>query len=423
VFNWLINLAIAPTRLDENSIVYLMNDPGTPNLKKLVPVPSMMSPSYKVKNYTGGGHLLDTTGGRAAQVFTVITETLKWVQHHSPEHLPNWASGLPLLVDPEAGEALNAYYYRKGMKFFSSGKLHTALSSDVVAHELGHAIFDSFRPDTWSVASLELWSFHEAFGDITAIITNLQNEEVIDALLKDKYLDKDNMVSRIGEQIGKAIYNINKGTDGRNPLYLRNAATKFDYANPNTLPKRGKNNVIIAEAHSFGRIMLSALYEIWHKMYEYNVLRGLGQKHALVVSRNLFSRYLLTAIVIVPKTPRFFQSFARTLMWVSQQDGHPHYHGILRKVFLDRKMVGEIEAQQLPADGVETIKLSEEIEIGILSHNPLYEVEIEIPADSIEEGIVDAKLCLDLLHQNNSVSDSEETPFEIQNNRLTRTHI
>jgi hypothetical protein len=421
VFNWLRTLTNVPT-LDEKSIVYLMNDPGTPTLRKLIPVPIMASPSYKVRNYSGGGHILNTTGGRAAQTFVVITETLKWVQRHAPEQLSNWATGLPLVVDPEAGEDLNAYYYRKGMKFFYSGNVYTALSADVVAHELGHAIFDSFRPDTWSVASLELWSFHEAFADMTAILTALQNEEIINLLLKDRYLEKDNLVSRVGEQIGKAIYDIKKGEDGRSPLYLRNAATKFKYADPSTLGTRGRHDVIVAESHSFGRIMLGALYAIWHKMYEYNVLRGLNQKHALVVSRNLFSKYLLTAITIVPKTPRFFQSFARSLMWVAQQD-NPIYHKLIREILIDWKIVGEIDAQSDINDGVEVIKLSEEMEIGILAHNPLYEVEVEIPTDNRQEGIEDAKRCLDLLNQTNSVSDMEATPFEIQDNKLIRTHI
>ena len=422
VLNWFRTLTNSPKTLDKNSIVYLMNDPGTPTLNKLIPVPSMASPSYKVKNYNGGGHLLNTTRGRSAQVFTVITETLKWVQNHAPKQLPNWATGLPLVVDPEAGQDLNAYYYRKGMKFFYSGDVYTALSSDVVAHELGHAIFDSFRPDTWSVASLELWSFHEAFADMTSILTVLQNEEIIDILLKDKYLEKNNLVSRIGEQIGKAIYDINKGEDGRKPLYLRNAAVKFDYVDPNTLPTRGKNDVIVAESHSFGRIMLGALYEIWHKMYEYNVLRGLDQKQALIISRDLFSKYLLTAITIVPKTPRFFQSFARTFMWVAEQD-NSHYHAVIREVFMDWKIVGYFEAQSIPNDGIEIIKLSEEIEMGVLNHNPLYEVEVEIPADSRQYGIADAKRCLDLLNQTNAVGDDETTPFEIQNNKLIRTYI
>lgn len=77
----------------------------------------------------------------------------------------------------------------------------------------------------------------------------------------------------------------------------------------------------------------------------------------------------------------------------------------------------------MPTDGVEVIKLSDEIEIGTLSHNPLYEIDIEIPANNREDGLADAKLCLDLLHQSNSVGNDESTPFEIQDNKLIRTHI
>lgn len=423
VFNLFRNLMFK-SLVNKNSIVYLMNDPGTPDIKKVVPVPEMMSPPYKVKGYSGGGHELNTTGGRAAQTFVTITETLKWVQKHAPKPLPRWVTGLPLLVDPEAGQDLNAYYHRRGMKFFYSGDVYTSLSSDVVAHELGHAVFDSFRPDTWNVASLELWSFHEAYADITAILTALQHKEIINLMLRFQYLRKDNLASRVGEQIGKAIYNINKGEDGRKSTHLRNASEKFEYVNPNSLTKSGKHDTIHAESHSFGRIMLGALYTIWYRMYEENVLRGLKQHHALEVSRDLFSKYLLVAITAVPKTPRFFRSFANTLMWVARKND-PINHNIMLDVFTEWKIVEKLEvrSQSMPTDGVEVVKLSNEMEIGTLSHNPLYEVEVEIPSDNREDGLADAKLCLDLLHQSDSVGSDESTPFEIQDNKLVRTHI
>jgi hypothetical protein len=44
----------------------------------------------------------------------------------------------------------------------------------VVCHELGHAILDALKPQLFNVASTEAGAFHEAFGDISAILCALQ---------------------------------------------------------------------------------------------------------------------------------------------------------------------------------------------------------------------------------------------------------
>lgn len=463
MFNWMKNILFKNNDVKAlsfntmNPIIYLMNDPSMPKFWKHMPVQPQESPSYNVKNYKGGGYSLKTAEGKAAQVFTVITETLKWVNRHAPHKLNNWACGTTLSVNPTAGKKLNAFYNRKSVKFFYYNELYTAMSSDVIAHELGHAIFDSYRPDTWNTTFLELWSFHEAFADMTSIITSLQNKEVIDLLLKNGKLEKDNFVSRIAEQVGKTIYEITKGKDGRSPFFLRNAAEDFDYVDPSNLSKKGTYATISAQCHSFGRIMLSALYSIFIEFYLYNLKKGLKGNHAIEVARNLISKYMLKAITIVPKTPKFYLAFARSLMWAAKQENVEHFK-LIQNIFRKRDIVPRPSFKMLSTyddilcaqgtvvdDGIiktnsnETVKLSEELGIGALSYNPLYELDVDISTENIyfvdDENVVDAevvdrketiksaKFCLDLLHKTNSVGDDEDTPFEIQNNKLVRTYI
>jgi Zn-dependent metalloprotease len=47
-------------------------------------------------------------------------------------------------------------------------------STDVVAHEVGHGLLDSARPDS-STSILEVGAFHEAFGDCIAMLTALRS--------------------------------------------------------------------------------------------------------------------------------------------------------------------------------------------------------------------------------------------------------
>lgn len=436
---------------DIDPIVYLMNDPGTPDLWKKVPIEKPQTPICSIRGWEGGGFDLNTKQGRAAQAYVVINETMKWVYQAAPRKLNKWAATTMLKVDPEAGEDLNAYYYRQGMKFFYYGDMYTSMSSDIVAHELGHAIFDSYRPESWNLASLESWSFHEAFADITAILTALQNEEVIAFLLKDNYLYYDNLVSRVGEQIGKVIHNITKGQDGRNPNYLRNAAVHWNYVVPSTLPKKGNHDQLVAEEHSFGRVLLSAFYAIFYKVYEYYVLRAYPQAEALKLSRDFLSKCLMEAMMICPMNARFFQSFARSMMHIALQEKED-LHKIVQNIFRERKIIPSIQAlshididENKIEDGlvkegfVETTRMVDEIEIGTLNHNPLYDLEIEIPVESTyftaagkvidmavgnrAEAIVAAKLSLDLLHENNLVGSDDKTPFDVQGNKLVRTHF
>src|SRR5687767_612519 len=57
------------------------------------------------------------------------------------------ASPKKLLIEPDAGEELNAYYDGDSLRFFhypvGKSVIHSGASTDVVAHEVGHALLDA----------------------------------------------------------------------------------------------------------------------------------------------------------------------------------------------------------------------------------------------------------------------------------------
>jgi hypothetical protein len=85
----------------------------------------------------------------------------------------SWEVGSILPVDLDFGIDLNAFYDRQGLKFFhgsAAGRtVFSGESPDVVCHELGHALLDSFKPQLFDAASIEVAAFHESFGDMSAI--------------------------------------------------------------------------------------------------------------------------------------------------------------------------------------------------------------------------------------------------------------
>jgi hypothetical protein len=99
----------------------------------------------------------------------------------------SWEVGSILPVDLDFGVDLNAFYDREGLKFFhGTGAGRTVFSGespDVVCHELGHALLDSFKPQLFDAASIEVAAFHESFGDMSAILSALQLPSVREGVL------------------------------------------------------------------------------------------------------------------------------------------------------------------------------------------------------------------------------------------------
>src|SRR5262249_9350016 len=122
-----------------------------------------------------------------------------------------WEVGSILPVDLDFGIDLNAFYDRQGLKFFhgsAAGRtVFSGESPDVVCHELGHAVLDSFKPQLFDAASIEVAAFHESFGDMSAILSALQLPSLREGVLAETggVLHRASRLSRLAEQLGWAI--------------------------------------------------------------------------------------------------------------------------------------------------------------------------------------------------------------------------
>jgi hypothetical protein len=105
--------------------------------------------------------------------------------------LSQWARARPnrrrLDLLQDEGDDLNAFYDGQSLCFFHhrSGKnrIFSGASTDVVAHEAGHAFLDTLRPDLWDSPFTEHGAFHEAFGDCIALLTAFFDQPTRKALL------------------------------------------------------------------------------------------------------------------------------------------------------------------------------------------------------------------------------------------------
>lgn len=307
---------------------FYVNDPAYPALTESVadvkPDRLKISVMYLNPNEMD----FNTNGGKAANAYGVLANTINFL---NPKlNITKWAMVDTLQVNPLAGQQANAYYDRSFLKFFyfTKGKetVYTCLSADIVSHELGHALLDAIRPEFFSMASMEIWAFHEAFGDITAILATLHYDIVLNYLMErtNGNLRQNNIISEVAEQFGAEL-GFSHG--------LRNAFNTFNYIKPETLPHNAPNDQLSSEPHSFSRVMTGIFYD---------VLCGLvdkfgNNKLAIVKAREYLKDTFLEACKIAPAASNFFETFCKT--WQQVDAARPESHAdVLTKVFNNRNV-------------------------------------------------------------------------------------
>jgi hypothetical protein len=340
------------------------------------------------------------------------------------------------------------------------GTIYTSDSTDIVAHEMGHALLDAQRPDFWSVQALEIWAFHEAYADITAIVNVMQHKKVLKAAIEETNSDlrKTNVISEIAEQLGGAVHFITKGKGGYNPNFLRNAVNDFKYKNPSQLPKKAPHNRLCAECHSFGRIFLGAWYDILVTFYEYNLKKGYGKVNALKMACDEAFSYLLEALRRAPRVVRFHEAVCKTMLSVAKQNSQ--HVAIMRKIFRERRLIptevillatdrGDFN-DEIQHNGMfmhlsrpTTIKLSDYMDTDVVhafAVDELADFELEVADDvyyefdtdgkvtyeisSTQEELVEtARLCVATIQSEVQFGQEEDTMWEAKGNKLHRTYI
>jgi hypothetical protein len=276
--------------------------------------------------------------GSANFRYWVAAEALRRGSDYWGALLPgtSWEVGATLPVELDFGTDLNAFYDREGLKFFhgsANGRtVFSGESPDVVCHELGHAVLDSFKPQLWDAASIEVAAFHEAFGDISALLAGLQLPSLRQAVLAETNgtLYRNSRLSRMAEQLGWAIrQSVPSAVD---PDCLRNAVNTFFYRDPDTLPTSAPASALSSEPHSFARVFTAGLFE--------GLAGMLGTKSAkneaalLQVSQDI-GAILVQGVQNAAVVPTFYSQVAASMLSVAaSQFSAQGYDVPLRSAFV-----------------------------------------------------------------------------------------
>jgi len=238
---------------------------------------------------------------------------------------------LPLITD--AGLDLNAYYDRASVSFFHSvpkaGPIFSGDSTDCVAHEVGHAILDSIRPDLWASSLPEHGAFHEAFGDCVAILTALNDPQTRTALLASgPNLGSANFVEAIVEDLANGVRLV---YGPQNPsAQPRHALNNFQWQLPSSLPTTGGPAVLTGEVHSFARVFTGCFYDTIR-----NIFASFTTKTAatLATAARTAGGLLAAGARNAVESPRLFQAVGVAMLAADQNANAGANQAAITKAF------------------------------------------------------------------------------------------
>ncbi len=342
-----------------NRVNVFTNDPNAEGLGlEQVTPPTSKSP-FAIPGWTGMGGLFNpgTPEFEAGELFVVLSHTYAaWSDFFGGDF--GWQPGFERLpIVPRAGQDFNAYYDRTALKFFYNTDkvvnqvVYTSESSDIVAHECGHAVLDAHHPEYWDSLLGETGAFHEAFGDMSALLVTLNDPVVRAAILSENGGDlaKSNAVSRLAEQLARGLYDSGYADAVVSAGALRDAVNQFKYRVPDTLPGRAPASKLSSESHSFSRIFSGAFYDLLVAIYEQ--LRGENTSMlpdaALDQARTDAGHLLAQGLVLAPKGDAPFKTIASSIITAEEQSFDGKYFDVLKNTFTARRILKASEANAL----------------------------------------------------------------------------
>ena len=462
-------------------INFLINDPTTPaTIKRMEIPPDITTLLYSIKGFNRR-----TPSSNPQAVHCHITLVIainafqKILAAAKKQPVKRWAATTKLAVFPLAGVDFNAYYDRTSLRYFydtdpiTKQKVYAANSTDVISHEIGHAFLDLMRKDFWNIQAPEVWAFHEAFADINAMITVMQFDEILQSAINETSGDisKSNIITRLAEEMGSALYHLTGGKSGYNPNFLRSAVNDFKYVDPKTLPSNGTYAILTNESHNFSRIFVGTWWDIVSGIYKKEqLIAHASPLDAFKTARDVAHQYLIEGVLRAPLVLRCYDAIVRSILIVDGLN-NSRYKDVLQTVFQNRQVLlaRPITVQSEPIhyndikfkfssnqisindDSIsvvmpktKTVKLGKEKDVAGISLMAagvdLSNVELEVPADEYyeferngmlrvqaipsEDDLIEAaRACVDKIIRLDHVGDEERHMWKVESNKLIRRHI
>lgn len=274
-----------------------------------------------------------------------------------------WAFDGALAVHPHAGSGFNAFYARQmhSVNYFDgkdtvTGKdIHGSESMEVTSHEVGHAVLDAMKPGLMAWwGGVEAPAFHEAFGDMTGILTALHQDSVLDKVVAETGGDlrKPNCVARLGEEMSLGINHSMLNSSMPEDWVMRDANNKLKYQDPKTLPAKAHTmDDLVAEPHSFSRIYSGAFWDVVCAVNDQFRAGGVDPKQALIKTRDAMTDLTARALELTPNRMKKLSQASEAMLQADQRYFGGQFHDAIQTAMSDRGLITRAEggSQNIPA--------------------------------------------------------------------------
>jgi hypothetical protein len=263
----------------------------------------------------------------------------------------------PLHVELDAGVDLNAFYARdNGLNFFhdevANREVFSGESPHVVCHELGHAILDAVKPELFDAMSAEVAAFHEAFGDLSSMLSALQLPSVREFVLEQTggVLNANSRLSQLARQLGWAI-RVKFGPAAVDSDSLRNTANQFFYQDPAGLPPSAPANHLSSEPHSFSRVFSGAFLDVLAAMFKVGPAGApASDSDKLEAVARDAGRLVIEGVRLAPVGPGFYAQVAAGMVQADHSLNGGRYRTALTSSFVQRGILSPAAAVALARD-------------------------------------------------------------------------
>ncbi len=298
--------------------------------------------------YTPGSSEFDQVNA-----FYYSTYTLRMFERYAHRELPWSFPSVRLEVDPHVGQGANAFYSEQdrmlgfyGMEY-NGETFIAAQSADVVSHETAHAVLDGTRDLHNESFGLGSMAFHEAFGDMAAVLVALHDDSLITRLLvwTKGNLRTENFIARLAEQMSKASPRMEDHIQDHT-LYLRNAINDLRCIPFESLPYQVSNpeTELAREPHNYSRLFAGAFYDILVGIYE-RLRQSMHERIAIHRTRHILGQVLMCAIESGPVGEFIFADMARAFLGAAQYLYGDRYLEVMVRVFDERKILTVSESR------------------------------------------------------------------------------
>ena len=326
------------------SIMAWEDDPESGGKPRNVPAPNPAAGPLFLALPNGPQPSLFQTGTPQFRYWTTVEALRRAADYWAPKMpAPRWQAdvGQRLAVALDEAEDLNAFYDREALRFFHGPGLNkvvfSAESPSIVCHEFGHAILDSVQPHLWNAMSHEAAAFHEAFGDISAILSALQIPTLRSAVLAETggRLARNSRLSRLAVQLGAAIRVAHPELVDSDSL--RNASNSFVYQDPLTLPSMAPAPQLSSEPHMFSRVFTGAFLTALAGMLTRRAANPASPTEGELLQLSIdMGKIVIGGVQSAAVVPNYFAQVAAGMIEASGKFGRPSDADALRDSFIAR---------------------------------------------------------------------------------------